>query len=147
MSIGDKFPLAARLAFAERNLIVGAVLRAYVTVTEPPKIKRFVIIGIDDESKLAAVVLINTNKPALPTLAPYQYETVAEEREYLDHDCFVDCSRIYPFDFEELRNLILRSPEIILGHVNTFDRNEIRKLAGKSRLIAPADKIKFHLVP
>jgi hypothetical protein len=132
--------------FADDNLVVGVVLKFLADFTKPkPKFKRFIIAGIDDAMERAALVLINTDFPALRSLAPYQIHIIPEGREeYVDHECFIDCSRFYYYSMEFLRNLIANNKNVVLGKVEDEDSKEIKRLLTASELIKPKEKTLFH---
>ena len=60
-SLGNFFSNDFRKNFAHRNIAKGSVIKCFVRNTNPPKEKRFVILGENIEGKLVGVVFINTN--------------------------------------------------------------------------------------
>jgi hypothetical protein len=81
----------------------------------------------------------------MPELAPYQMPIAKEGRGYIQKDCFVDCSRVYIYPFDNLRRLITKSPNVVLGHISSEDRKIIRRLVGDSEAIPNSTKKAFHL--
>ena len=133
------------LSFADDNLVVGTVLRFWADFTKPPKTKRFIIAGIDDDAEKAALVLINTDPPSLKSTAPYQIQLDVEGREaYIEHECYIDCSRFYYYDVDYLRVMIASDPEVVMGCVEPDDSDEIKRLLTASVLLKPRDKALFH---
>jgi hypothetical protein len=65
--LGDRFPKEYRESFCKQHLKIGAVLRLHVSQTTPPKIKRFVVLGINEDDVSVALLFINrlgfTDKP------------------------------------------------------------------------------------
>ncbi len=58
--LGDSFPEEYKKRFAEKNLKVGSVIRALVTDTNPPKTKRFILIGISADKLAVGTLYLNT---------------------------------------------------------------------------------------
>ncbi|WP_316742493.1 hypothetical protein [Pedobacter antarcticus] len=58
MSLSDSFPGNFRQEFAQRNLKIGSVIRLYVRDTNPPKEKRFVLVGQSYDKLIFAAIFI-----------------------------------------------------------------------------------------
>lgn len=58
MSLSDAFPENYRKDFAQRNLKIGSVIRVYVKDTDPPKEKRFILVGQSYDNLLFATIFI-----------------------------------------------------------------------------------------
>ena len=58
--LGDSFPEEFKRRFAEKNLKVGSVIRALVKDTNPPKTKRFILLGISADKLAVATLYVNT---------------------------------------------------------------------------------------
>lgn len=97
--LGDSFPPEYREDFCKRRLKKGAVLRTTVDFTNPPKIKRFLIVGLNKENGNVGVIVfnseINLNIHHAEALRNLQLEFTADGKEYLDRNSFLDCSKIY----------------------------------------------------
>lgn len=78
--------------------LIGTVLRMAVRDTNPPKIKRFIIIGASVDSLTLASVYVNTefnikvNYNLDLQCQHIEFDTTG--RDYLDHTSFVDCSKL-----------------------------------------------------
>jgi len=150
MSIGDKFPDSFKEDFAKRNIRVGSVLKLFQTNTTPPKEKRFIIVGITEDSFSLATVYINTsinkNVNYSKELKSLQLGLEATcERPYLDHNSFVDCSQIYEKNYQQIFNAILKRPEAVIGSVSHLDLKEIKGKLLSSPKISLITKKKFKL--
>jgi hypothetical protein len=103
----DFFSPDLKRQFAEENLKIGAVLKYHVPFTIPPKTKRIVIVGFDNQKVALASVLINTeinpNKFSTPESRNLHLELDSEGRTYLDHTSFIDCSQILSKTFQPLK--------------------------------------------
>lgn len=68
-SFSDFLPEDAKRQLAERSFKVGVVLKVLVRETNPPKLKRLIIIGFDYEKVSFACVFINSqiNPHVFPT--------------------------------------------------------------------------------
>lgn len=101
--LGERFPPEYREDFFNRHFKTGAVFRLFSEDTDPPKIKRFVIIGINQKLNSAAILFINTESLTNPYLCKLQYFIEKTERTYLDRDSFLDCTHLYERDVEFLK--------------------------------------------
>src|SRR6056297_1676249 len=110
MSLGDSFPDKYKSDFSNRNLVIGKVLRLKVKDTNPPKIKRFVIVGFsEDKFSLASVYInseINTNINWSLEQQELQLELTSDNREYLDKTSYIDCSQLIIRDYDEINSIV-----------------------------------------
>ena len=94
MSLSDSFPDGFKKDFAQRNLKIGSVIRLYLGDTNPPKQKRFILVGQSYDKLLFAAIFINSeiNPNIFPTqeLKDLNLKLLASERDYLDHDSYAD---------------------------------------------------------
>lgn len=149
MSLSDSFPENFRQEFAQRNLKIGSVIRVYVKDTNPPKEKRFVLVGQSYDKLIFASIFINSeiNPNVFPTqeLRDLNLELTAGERPYLSHDSYADCSSIYKRDADWLLTIIGEDPAKIIGEVSGSDLKDIREKIKAARTITPAIKKTFGL--
>jgi hypothetical protein len=124
-NLSDFFPDELKEQFANSHFNVGAVLRYHVDFTTPPKIKRFVIVGFDQQKIALASVLINSeiNPNIFPTpeLKALHLELEATNRDYLEHTSYVDCSQIIEQEVMTLKELLADDPSIHLGELDSKD--------------------------
>jgi hypothetical protein len=149
MSLGESFPGALKKQFSENNLVAGAIIRTWVEHTKPPKIKRFIVIGISQDKILLGVVHINSeiNPNVFPTqeLRDLHLKLTAGSREYLMHDSYVDCSRIFQLDRENISKLLHDDPACHLGTVGKDDLTRIKTIIKGSRTVSIRIKKMFGL--
>lgn len=149
MSLGDSFPEDFRQEFACRSLETGSVLRLFVRDTNPPKIKRFIIVGRSLDGICLATVYINTHVNHRvnwsPELKAMQILLEAHRREYLEHDSYVDCSKLIVRKVSEIKEILSRKPETIIGKLNLQEINIIKQSIMDSKTIKGKDKKKFSL--
>lgn len=92
--IGDSFPKELKEEFSNRNLKAGCVIKCFVNDTNPPKEKRFIVMGVSYDKIALGTVYINThiNPNVFPTeeLKQLHIPLESDNRDYLDHDSFVD---------------------------------------------------------
>lgn len=148
-SLGDAFPEEERKRFADEKIIIGTVIKAFVADTNPPKEKRFIIVGESYDHLYVACVFINSeiNENVLRTEAlkemniPFQ----AQQYEFLDHDSYVDCSSIQPRDKSWLKELVQKEPQRVLGTVSEYHLKEMRKVIKNAPTIKSSLKKTFGL--
>jgi hypothetical protein len=148
-SLGDSFPKETKQEFSNRSLKEGCVIKCLVNDTKPPKEKRFIVMGISYDKVALGTVYINTeiNPNVFPTqeLKDLHLPLKAESREYLDHDSFVDCSKIYEKNLSEIKAIIEQTPTCCIGDLSAEDYKVIKDKIKASKNISPHVKKKFGL--
>ncbi|MCW5910350.1 MAG: hypothetical protein KIT62_04710 [Cyclobacteriaceae bacterium] len=147
--LGDAFPGEFRKKFAEINIRIGSVIKTFVTDTTPPKIKRFVILGISVD-KLAIGTLyinsaINPNLFPTPELKNLHLKLEKQSRDYLDHDSFLDCSKIYEKEYEDLLAVLQNDTSCLIGQLSSDDLILVKRTVKEARTIPLRTKKKFGL--
>ncbi|SDD49988.1 hypothetical protein SAMN04487996_101174 [Dyadobacter soli] len=111
--------------------LIGTVLRMMVKDTNPPKIKRFIIVGESEDCLTLASVYINTELNMKVNynldLQCQHIEFQAAGRDYLDHTSFVDCSKLKIIERAELSTIIQNRPAVIIGRLNQDDFEVVRR--------------------
>lgn len=110
--------------------LIGCVLRMFVKDTYPPKIKRFIVVGEADDKLTLVSVFFNKNLNEKVNwnldFKAQQIEFTPEGRDYLDHKCHVDCTKLRPISSIEINEAIRKRPEIIIGKLSDEDLNLVR---------------------
>jgi hypothetical protein len=132
------------------DLKVGMIIRAFVKDTKPPKIKRFIIIGITDNKLLVGTVFINSelNIDALTKQHQrFQYKLLkTKDREFLDRDSFVDCSDLRERDYSEIQNIVISDQNSVIGILSDKDLMNINFNIVDATTIPNQLKKKYHIV-
>jgi len=127
--------------YIKSRLKSGVVLRCLIRNINPPKEKRFVIIGESITGDKIGVVFINSNInwKVIKTieLAQLQLYVKAEDNNYLTRDSYIDCSRIREISKQYIIDQIIDKIQNVLGEVKTEDYSQIISFLKKSRLISP----------
>lgn len=122
MNLGDFLPEEWKSDFTGRNVVVGTVIKLFVKDTNPPKEKRFVVVGNTQDKLLVATVYfnseINKNVNWAKELVDQHLFFEKDGREYLDKDCFLDCSKLTPKDYEMVAEAVKNKPESVSGTVS-----------------------------
>lgn len=147
MSLGDFFPDELREGFGTRNLKVGSVIKLKVKDTNPPKEKRFIVVGITEDKLCLATVFINTEINTIinwsPELRALNIELKKEGREFLDWDSYVDCSKLSFRDYNELKEILDSKPEAVIGELSDADSFLIKETIKSASTIKGKHKKKF----
>lgn len=147
--LSDAFSEKDRESFANRNLKIGAVIKVFVSDTHPPKEKRLVLVGISYDQVYYASIFLNTEVNAkiftTTALKDLHVELKAEERAYLDHDSFADCSQIQKRKADWLFEIISHDPSKVLGELNEADLEILQEKIKSAPTISPALKKTFGL--
>lgn len=145
--LGDQFSLDYQEDFFRRHFVPGAVFRILTFQTTPPKFKRFVVIGLEHSSgKIVGSLFINTSMVSAPYLHSLQLPLMASDCEFLEHDSFLDCSRIYEEDASAVKAKYLADTEIYLGALSVQDLKQAIAMVRKAKTISVATKRRFGLL-
>lgn len=139
--LGDHFPPRFREDFCKKHLIRGAALRAWAEETTPPKIKLFVVWGIEESLNKIAISFFNSEITSIKqqSLRALQCPLLSKNNSFLTNDSFLDCSRIYEKDLEKVRDLLMKDTEVYLGNISSED------LSVAERIIRNAPTIEIKL--
>jgi len=147
MSLGDFFPEKDRKEFSKRKVSVGTVLKLKVLDTNPPKEKRFIVVGSTEDDLILATVYINSkvnhaiNYSA--ELKSLHIPVSKQGRDFLDHDSFIDCSKLIERERNEIENTVKNRPHAVIGTISDEDQEIIRKTLISSPTIKGKKKKKF----
>lgn len=146
----DFFPDELREQITSDIFKVGAVLRYHVEFTNPPKTKRLIIIGFDENKVALASVLINSeinpNKFPSEKLKQLHLELEPTGRSFLDHKSYVDCSQIFEQDTEQVKNQLTSNPNIHIGELAPEDLIKVLEKIRSAPTIPAKTKKKFGLI-
>lgn len=149
-SLGNKFPAKYRQDFCDSHLKKGAVLKIHVEFSRPPKIKRFAVLGIDENCGKALVSFINTeinpNVLCLKHLQDLQLPLPCQDTPYLDRDSYLNCSYLREVDLEWVRNKLVSDPSIYLGQMSPTDLSRIARKIRGAKTIKTKVKKKYGFV-
>lgn len=127
----------------------GTVLKLFVSETNPPKLKRFVVIGCSqDEVQLATVYInsqINKRISYSIELECLHFQVISKGRSWLDHDSWIDCSDLIIRETKEILSAVRQRPEAIIGKLSTEDFAGVIRLLKTSRKIKGKTKKRFGL--
>lgn len=146
--LGDQFPSKFREEFWKRKLIRGAVLRAWMEETVPPKFKLFVVWGIEESLNKIGVSFINREITSIktPWLQSLQHPLLLNNNPFLTHDSFLDCSRIYEKDLKKVRDLLMEDTEIFLGDISYEDLSTAEQIIQNATTIETKFKKRYGFV-
>ena len=147
-NIGAILPFELREQLAKQNFKIGSVFRFHCNKAN--KEKRLILVGVKYDKILVAFVHINTelnnnvfNTPAL------KLENIPifkdENRNYIDHDSFINCSDLVVRDKDEIYNLLLHNPSIHLGNLSENDNKIVRTAICNSKVLRRDRKKDFGL--
>lgn len=143
--LGDSFPANIKNDFAKQKLIPGTVIYCYTDAAQ--KKKRLVIIGINIDKSLVAVLLFNSNKPFVgdKVLESLQVHFKSHGNPYLKYDCYLNCAHIKIISYKRLFDDIVANPEHSLGKMSLKDFDQVCTIAANSTIISPKNVKRFGL--
>ncbi|MGL5892918.1 MAG: hypothetical protein ACRC3B_23710 [Bacteroidia bacterium] len=128
---------------------IGTVIKVFLSETKPPKEKRLIIIGESFDKLLLATVFINSeiniNVFRTQELRDLNVLLEAQHRNYLRHDSYVDCSKIFVRNKETISTIITNDPSRILGTITQEDYLLLRNKIKTAKTISAAKKKEFGL--
>lgn len=137
--LGDFFSDDLRKNFSQRNVKVGSVLKLKVEDTKPPKVKFFIIIGQNIEGFSLATLYINSdinfNVNFSQDLIDLQVPISKEDYNFLEHNSYVDCSKLMFKDREEIESILSRRPEAFVDELNNKQISYLKEVIKKSTTI------------
>lgn len=149
-NLGDFFSKDLKEQLASHNFKTGAVLRYHIEFTNPPKIKRLVVVGFDAQKVLFASVLINTEiNPKIfpnPALKDLHFELDVANRPYLDHTSFVNCAEIFEQEVEIVRNKLVEQVNTHVGELSEQDLAAVLEKIRGAKTISLKLKRKYGLL-
>ena len=148
--LGNSFSLKHRESFCKQRLKAGGVFRLYTSSTTPAKVKRFVVIGSKKKINSVGLLFINSDitKNAFKNRNLKRLHLLLESKKriYLDHDSYLDCSRLNERSYEELLNKCIADINIYLGSFSNTDIAEAQKLVESAKTISPILKRRYGLI-
>lgn len=125
MNLDEFRNLFKKEGFANRQIKVGAVLKYMATETNPPKIKRRIVVAFSNDKMIVASLFINSeinpNLFSTEELKKLHLPFEKENHEYLDHDSFVDCSQFIEILYQDLADIITENPMAVIGELSNSD--------------------------
>lgn len=149
--LGDCFPPEFIARQAKHCIRPGAVFRIMATSTTPPKIKRIVVLGVNQGQALVGHLFINSkiNLHVLHSdeLRNLQIFLDSGTRDYLDHDSFLDCSDLRTLSIDDIKAFYQKERGVLLGYLSEEDlANAVSKTAS-ARTVNNKLKRLFGLIP
>lgn len=149
-NLGDLFPDELKGQFTDENFKIGAVLKKHDHNSNPPKLKRSIIIGFDSQNVFLAYVFINSeinpNKFKNPRARNEHLELDTNNRDYLDKTSYVDCSQIQVEDASTIKDLISSNPSVHIGELSSSDLADVHHKIRNAINITPKEKRRFGLI-
>ena len=144
------FSSCVRQVLAEKAIAPKSVIKLFSPDTKPPKLKRFIIIGISENSFGSVIINTEINEKVYPLGSYFNSLQIAlnhfESCKYLDHNSFVDCTYIYKWDKPEVINLLSIKNSDILGMLLESHWTLIKDAIISCRSISPKIKKEFGLI-
>ena len=146
-SLGNFFPDDLKDEFSRRNVKVGSILRLKVKDTIPPKIKIFIIIGQTIEGFSLATLYVNTdinfNINFSQELIDLQIPISKDKYNFLNHNSFVDCSKLIIKERIEIEKILSQRPEAFVDDLSKEQIKYFREVVRNSITIKGKIKKRF----
>lgn len=145
MNLGDFFSEETKKQFAERSIDLGKTLLVEIPNFNLPY-KKYWIIVATNEKYMAGVIInteINTNVVWNSDLKKLHLLIKQQEHSFLSYDSYIDCSALQKFPFEDIRQAIIRNPQIVVGNVTEEVLRSIHITITTAKTISVKDKKQF----
>jgi hypothetical protein len=111
-----------RSEFVRERLKAGVVIQLHCPFTDPPKLKRLLILAPNRTRPL--FFIINSDPPPFAKANEHilaRHLPIAKASEnFLDHDSYLDCSNAYDnFDKGEIEHALIGDTTLILGDLSS----------------------------
>ncbi|MDR3180858.1 MAG: hypothetical protein LBT61_02895 [Prevotellaceae bacterium] len=144
--LADALPENLKQGFAERNITIGSVIKIYDKIAK--KEKWHLIVGISDNKLLTASVRINSNlnTNCIPaSLRVYHFHITKKENLFLEHDSYVDCSKLLIHEIKDFISCIKSNAGNLLGQMPEKELDHVRATIAICPVIAQKQKAMFNL--
>lgn len=124
----------------------GNVIQAFSK--QANKVKRSIVLGINDDGILTLTAYFNTKKPfqQVKKLADLQFHLKSDGNGFLEHDSYVNCAHPEIKTIKELQNAVRVDPAAYLGDIDPKKLDEIRTMVSNAYTVAKSEIKKFGLV-
>jgi hypothetical protein len=142
MSFAGSFPSEERKESFSRQFRPGLILRLFCSFTSPPKEKRLLVVSISPEPLVFVINSeINEYKRRRSDLLKQQVCLRQSDYAFLDHNSYVDCSRVRDdFTLSEIEAIVANDPRRILGNIDSATAVEIVETVNDSVTLEPRHK-------
>ena len=143
--LGDLFPEHERQKYIGSHLEPGQVLFLFCKFTNPQKEKYLVVVCT---GKRPFLLIINSRiHPFIakrPDLLKCQVKLSASDYDFLDHDSFVDCSKVIDhFRDSEIREQLLADIGRVKGELNAYTISDVVRAVQSAKTISAHHKNKI----
>ncbi len=142
--LGNWFPNGDRQAYVDRHLLPGQVLYLHCEFTTPPKGKYLVLVAASVKPRPLLFIINSAVHPFVqsrPPLLACQVQMNAADYGFLDHDSYIDCSKVITdFDLAEIRRQLLDDVGRIRGELSAGDRARIVRVVRDATTLSPLHK-------
>lgn len=148
--LGDNFPKNYRAVHTRSVIKIGSVFKFYTRTTTPPKEKLFVIIAQDQQVAVLGLLYINSainpNIFRTEELKKLHISLSRVGRAYLEHDSFLDCSKIESVSLERLKEIHSADSDSYMGELSEEDILRATSKIKEARTITAKDKKLFGFI-
>lgn len=141
MSLADSFPPAVKRASIIRQLRTGCVVKLLrVMDDETIHEKRYVVLYADEATVVCVInSAIGKFIANRPELCRCQVALPAAGHPFMDHDSFVDCSKVMRYRTADVVSDLFERPDWVLGEVGEGVRHDMIAALKFSPIISPGE--------
>lgn len=128
------------------NVAVGDVYLIYARHSNPPKLKRIILVAkIEGDSFLGVFINShpNANIHSAETIRDFHPKLEADGRGYLEWDSYADCCYPYEYSLTEIRAAMRHNSDAYLGCVSSADIAMLQKTLIASPTVERLIKIRY----
>lgn len=141
MAVGDSFPPEKRKAYVDRNLKPWTIIRLYCAIIADPHDKFLVVVSV---VSCLVYFFINSRPYTLAESNPKWKDTQVcidtKNHPFLDHDSFIDCSRVLSLPIYEVERQLVADISRIHGVVSDAVQAKVIQAVRKNTTISGGKK-------
>jgi hypothetical protein len=136
-------PSFGYVASPRQPLFEGMILRFHDDTTNPPKTKFMVVVSFSLDETEIGVVYINTTPNPFFTIPDRQVLIKADNRNLVDYDSWVDCTKLTVKSKEDIQEKINGNHRLYRGKINGKELFNIREKIMTSPGMSVIEKRRF----
>lgn len=141
--IWKDLPEDTRRLLLEKRLVPGRILHVHCSFTNPPKHK--FLVYICHHSPQCSFFIINSEinqfKQNRPSLSQCQVKIDQVSHPFLDHDSYVDCSKVQTISFKDLSDQLTKSNDGFKNIISLEVKKAILVVVKNTKTLSQQEKI------
>jgi len=141
-SVWSRLPREKRRLILDKQLKSGQILHLYCSFTNPPKNKFLLLLGSNSPNFSFFVINSAINNFILHNNHLLECQVLIDKRNhpFLDHDSYLDCSKIYQIAIDSVKDQLVADSNPIKMSIRADIKRSILDAVRKSKTLTPKEK-------